>query len=104
MCADSFLYLRLSKYIVFFYSPLNMLDNYENRYGYAAVVGLTAASCLSSTLGSYSYVIGYQNAEKIDELPSYLSSKTFSQVISCSVFECIFQLLVHIFLFSSLTC
>ncbi|XP_065672777.1 stimulated by retinoic acid gene 6 protein-like isoform X5 [Hydra vulgaris] len=53
--------------------PVNMLDSYENRFGYALSFGLTASSCCSVIFSEYSDVVGVKMAEKLSLLPSYLS-------------------------------
>ena len=56
------------------FSPLNMLDSYENRHGFAFAFGLTVASCIQILFGDYASVIGTKSAKDIAQYPSYLSS------------------------------
>ncbi|XP_012555170.1 stimulated by retinoic acid gene 6 protein-like isoform X1 [Hydra vulgaris] len=67
--------------------PVNMLDSYENRYGYALSFGLTVSSCFSVIFSDYSDIVGLEMAQKLTLLPSYLSvfvKMTFSAIISVS--------------------
>ena len=54
-------------------SPLNMLDSYENRFGYSFAFGLTAYSCVLVVLQSYDSILGSKAAAKVNKWPGYLS-------------------------------
>ncbi|XP_065672802.1 stimulated by retinoic acid gene 6 protein-like isoform X2 [Hydra vulgaris] len=67
--------------------PVNMLDSYENRYGYALSFGLTVSSCFSVIFSDYSDIVGLEMAQQLVLLPSYLSvivKMTCSAIISVS--------------------
>nr|XP_047139384.1 stimulated by retinoic acid gene 6 protein-like isoform X2 [Hydra vulgaris] len=48
---------------------LNMLDNYENRFGYTLAFGLTVTMCVSIVLDDYAPIIGPKMAATITNLP-----------------------------------
>ncbi|XP_065672800.1 stimulated by retinoic acid gene 6 protein-like [Hydra vulgaris] len=67
--------------------PVNMLDSYENRFGYALSFGLTVSSCYSVIFSEHSDVVGESMARKLSLFPSYLSvfvKMVLSAVISVS--------------------
>ncbi|XP_065640304.1 stimulated by retinoic acid gene 6 protein-like isoform X2 [Hydra vulgaris] len=53
--------------------PVNMLDSYENRFGYALSFGLTASSCYSVISSEYYDIVGMKMAQQFSLLPFYLS-------------------------------
>nr|XP_047139846.1 stimulated by retinoic acid gene 6 protein-like isoform X2 [Hydra vulgaris] len=48
---------------------LNMLDNYENRFGYTLAFGLTVTMCVSIVLNDYTSIIGPEFTATITNLP-----------------------------------
>ena len=79
------------KFILFPARPLNMLDSYENRFGYALAFGATTSHCLNVLIGSVQFVLGSKWGHVIASSPSYVSSKLKtnkilpSAVIFCSI-------------------
>ncbi|XP_066915451.1 stimulated by retinoic acid gene 6 protein-like [Clytia hemisphaerica] len=53
--------------------PLNMLDNYENRYAYMFAFGVTVNSCVDVLFGDYKGIVGESNASELNALPPYFS-------------------------------
>eukprot|EP00794_Sanderia_malayensis_P009590 gene9590-10577_t len=53
--------------------PLNMLDSYENRLGYAAVFALVTLYCITVLFGSVESILGTSWGKIIKASPSYVS-------------------------------
>ena len=68
-------------FFVSLFSPLNMLDSYENRFGYSFAFGLTAYSCIMVVIGSYGSILGPETAESVRKWPAHLSGvRVFSDI------------------------
>ena len=69
------------------FSPVNLVDSYENRFAFACAFGATTTKCISILFGGgYSQVFSREMAAWIEspEVPSYTASK---HVIFCFEIE-----------------
>ena len=71
---------RTSKYTLFFliYSPVNLLDSFEDRFSYAFAFGATASRIIVVILGSgYASIFGndFQSVANSNSIPSWSSGE-----------------------------
>ena len=57
------------------FSPLNLIDGYENRFAYSLAFGVTTNYCLAVITGSSKSILGKRIAAVINAAPSYVESK-----------------------------
>lgn len=83
-CFLNYLLVLLLKILrPFYFSPVNLVDSYENRFAFACAFGATTTKCISILFfGDYTQIFSPDMVAWIErpEVPSFLASK---HVIFC---------------------
>ena len=69
------------RYPSLFFSPVNLVDSYENRFAFACAFGATTSKCLSILfVGTFDEIFSPEFNEwiKSPEVPSFTGSKTMT--------------------------
>lgn len=79
LCLFSFVFTFLRcRYPSLFFSPVNLVDSYENRFAFACAFGATTSKCLTILfLGTFEEIFSPEFNEWIQrpEVPSFTASK-----------------------------
>ena len=77
------------------FSPLNLLDGYENRFAYSLAFGITTSYCIFMVFNNLQYILGQWVTIKIKDLPPYVSGKC--ELISLIASRCSTMLQIYAF-------
>ena len=69
---------RHSMYYFRYFRPLNMLDDFRNRYGYALAFGVLATHCLQALIDKEVSVFGKKIGSYLKSSPSYVRGIVFN--------------------------
>ena len=66
----------LRRLFLFYFSPVNLVDSYENRVGFACAFGATTSKCLDILFnGDFTQIFTREEIQYFEKMPSYTSSK-----------------------------